>query len=67
MSTFTQKHYEHMIDGLRSLRSLPLSDHGVTSEELNASIIVMCRIFERDNPKFKRELFIQLCNERKIT
>jgi hypothetical protein len=42
---FTQKHYEHLTRELRRERA---------SAE---TIETLCRIFERDNPKFKRDFF----------
>lgn len=57
MSVFTQKHYEHFSAEMRRLADLPLSDRGVTWEEMIAVEEVLCRIFERDNCKFKRDLF----------
>jgi hypothetical protein len=43
---FTQKHYEYLIDALR------------TQKINDAEIVeILCTIFVKDNPKFKPDLF----------
>lgn len=56
---FSRMHYEHMIRELRLMEVMPLVDRGVTKEELSGTIEVLCRIFKKDNPKFKREKFLR--------
>lgn len=72
MSTplFTQKHYEHVIVELRRMAQLSLVERGVTSEQLDGATEVLCRIFARDNPKFKASMFVALVKhqqEEKLT
>lgn len=56
---FSRLHYEHMIRELRLMEAMPLADRGVTKEEWSGTIEVLCRIFRKDNPKFKRDKFLR--------
>jgi hypothetical protein len=46
---FTQKHYEHMIEGLR--KEAEPHDRILAAE-------ILCRVFAQDNPKFKPAMFM---------
>ena len=48
---FTQKHYEHLEDQIARRRDL------LDDRSMRAVVETMCAIFERDNPKFKRDRF----------
>jgi len=54
---FTQKHYEYFIDRLRL----------VPQPAKKIMVEILCWIFQQDNPKFKRDVFIEQtkggCNE----
>lgn len=60
MSTFSQKHYEHMQRELHDLHDKLLA------EDVDHVARVLCLIFERDNPKFKRKMFLNYKAQEKI-
>lgn len=51
-AVFTQKHYEYVAAQLHARH--PRDQQTRTT---------LCKIFERDNPKFKRGLFLQQCED----
>lgn len=50
MALFTQKHYEYLE------LALPLAEPH-HPEVLERVVEILCDVFERDNPRFKREVF----------
>ena len=55
---FTQRHYEHLTSEFRTLAA----DGRLTTfcrddTEMRAAVEFLCRVFKRDNPKFKPEMF----------
>lgn len=59
MSTFSQKHYEHVMRELSRMTEQQTQERGFTLYEIQSAAGVIARIFERDNPKFKWNLFMK--------
>jgi len=53
--TFSQKHYEYMQTALRNMWQVPPSEKQIAAE-------ILCRVFEQDNPRFKRQIFLRQVN-----
>lgn len=51
MSTFTQKHYEHVEREFRAAR------YKLTPQAFDVMVEIMIVIFTMDNPKFKPDVF----------
>ena len=46
---FTQKHYEYL--------EMAIRDDGASPESKKHAVEILCRVFAKDNPKFKPALF----------
>jgi hypothetical protein len=46
---FTQKHYEFLEEAIRKDAASP--------ESKKHAVAILCRVFAKDNPKFKHDLF----------
>lgn len=70
---FTMKHYARIIKVMRVTRPVDVSFYPNDSDARNvvlisrvqwdSCVIELADKFAKDNPKFKRDLFIQACNE----
>jgi hypothetical protein len=46
---FTQKHYEYL--------EMAIRDDAASPESKKHAVEILCRVFAKDNPKFKHDLF----------
>ena len=74
MPSFTTKHYDAVARVQYEARKAAMSSDPVSRisdnnltlnarlEQINEITLSLCKMFERDNPKFKQMMFIAACN-----